>query len=170
MFVCRRKILDWFLLRLFTFRLNLSWLGDVLASLGWKEIWGTWPPALDLDLALFISTWKIFMCGCKRHNSKRGSFWQASKRKFSQSEWKKMGYEEFFGYFRLFSKSGLSSKKDQPISFWKDSFLETIYSVISSSYSWILDSMLIIHLIRWFSWLRIFGYLFMETFHFILWT
>jgi hypothetical protein len=48
--------------------------------------------------------------------------------------------------------------------------LETIYSVISSSYSWILDSMLIIHLIRWFSWLRIFGYLFMETFHFILWT
>jgi hypothetical protein len=48
---------------------------------------------------------------------------------------KKMGYEEFFGYFRLFSKSGLSSKKDQPISFWKDSFLETIYSVISSSYS-----------------------------------
>ena len=33
--------------------------------------------------------------------------------------------------------------------FWKDSFLETIYSVISSSNSWILDSMLM-HLIRWF--------------------
>ena len=124
MFVCRRKILARFLLRLFTFRLDLSWLGDVLASLGWKEIWGTWPPALDLDLALFISTWKIFMCGCKRHNSKRGSFWQASKRKFSQSEWKKWAMKSFsaiFAYFqnRVYQVKKISQFRFGKILFWK---------------------------------------------------
>jgi hypothetical protein len=151
MFVCRRKILDRFLLRLFTFRLNLSWLGDVLASLGWKEIWGTWPPALDLDLALFISTWKIFMCGCKRHNSKRGSFWQASKRKFSQSEWKKWVMKSFsadFAYFqnRVYQVKKISQFRFGKILFWKP----LIQWFHHHTYSWILDSMLIIHLIRWF--------------------
>jgi len=66
---------------------------------------------------------------------KEDHFDRRVRENFHKVNEKKMGYEEFFGYFRLFSKSGLSSKKDQPISFWKDSFLETIYSVISSSYS-----------------------------------
>jgi hypothetical protein len=67
----------------------------------------------------------------------------------------KMGYEEFrlisliFGYFRLFSKSVYQVKKISQFRllivlslFWKDSFLETIYSVISSHHPirkfWIL--------------------------------
>jgi hypothetical protein len=72
------------------------------------------PPALDLDLSFQLGS---FLCGCKHHNSKRGSFWQASERKFSQSEWKNglwrvsaifanfRLFSLIFGYFRLFSKS-----------------------------------------------------------------
>jgi hypothetical protein len=70
----------------------------------------------------------------------------------------KMGYEKFrlislifanfrlfsliFGYFRLFSKSVYQVKKISQFRllivlslFWKDSFWETIYSVVSSFYS-----------------------------------
>jgi hypothetical protein len=50
-----------------------------------------------------------------------------------------------FGYFR----NRFIKYKKSISHFWNDSFLETIYSVTSSSNSWILDSMLI-HLIRWF--------------------
>ncbi len=151
-FDCRTKILVRFLLRLFTYRLNLSSLGDVVASLGWKEIWGTWPP---VDRPPWTWTWHYsfqlgsFLCGCKHHNSKREEdrFDRRVRENFHKVN-EKMGYEEFrlfsliFGYFRLFSKSVYQVKKISQFRllivlslFWKDSFWETIYSVVSSFYS-----------------------------------
>ncbi len=119
------------------------------------------PPALDLDLTLFISTWKVFMCGCKRHNSKRGSFGQASVRKFSQSEWKKWVMKSLL--FSLIFEIVLSSKKYLPILFigCHFVFLKNIYS------TWILDSILI-HLIRWFFFVRNFWIFVYEKFLILL--
>ncbi len=114
------------------------------------------PPALDLDLALFISTWKIF-CGRKRHNSKRGSFWQAMWGKIFTKWMKNWGHEEF-RLISLIFEIALSSKKYQLISFidWHFAFLKGFLFFGNHLFSdfiilFVNFGSMLIHLIWWFS-------------------
>ena len=104
-FVFRTKILARFLLRLFTYRLNLSWLGDVVASLGWKEKLGYLtagrPPALDLDLTLFISNLEDFLVDANIITQKEDHFDRRVREIFHKVN-EKMGTRRVSANFRLF--------------------------------------------------------------------